>query len=66
MFEDTAEGLLQNDDGLRARYEAAKDLHPEWQASPSLALRWLYEQSPNNEGTANRHPVYSMPNSVSR
>ena len=66
VFEDTAEGLLQNDDGLRARYEAAKDRHPEWQANPSLALRWLYEQSPNNEGTANRHPVYAMPNSVNR
>jgi hypothetical protein len=66
VFEDTAEGLLQNDDGLRARYEAAKDMHPEWQENPSLALRWLYEQSPNNEGTANRHPVYAMPNSVNR
>ena len=61
VFEDTAAELLQNDDALRMRYEAAKQSHPEWRDNPSDALRWVYEQSPHNEGTANRYPVYRLP-----
>ena len=61
VFEDTAAELLQNDDALRMRYEAAKQSHPEWHDNPSDALRWVYEQSPHNEGTANRYPVYRLP-----
>lgn len=61
VFEDTAAELLAHDDALRSRYEAACATHPEWKANPGLALRWLYEQSPHNEGTANRYPVFEVP-----
>ena len=60
VFEDTAEELLRDDDALRIRYELAQTRHPEWTEQPGLALRWLYEQSPHNEGTANRYPVYEV------
>lgn len=61
VFEDTAEEMLRNDENLRTRYTLAQAQHPEWEANPAQALRWLYEQSPHNEGTANRHPVYAVP-----
>lgn len=61
VFEDTAEELLKHDDALRMRFEAAQQSHPEWEENPSAALRWVYEQSPHNEGTANRYPVYEIP-----
>ena len=61
VFEDTAEEMLRNDENLRTRYILAQAQHPEWEANPAQALRWLYEQSPHNEGTANRHPVYAVP-----
>lgn len=64
VFEDTAEDMLRNDENLRTRYTLAQALHPEWAENPALALRWLYEQSPHNEGTANRHPVYAVPAST--
>ena len=60
IFEDTAEEMLRNDPNLRARYDAAQAQNPEWEAHPERALRWLYEQSPHDEGTANRYPVYEM------
>lgn len=60
VFEDTAEELLRNDANLRARYESAQAAHPEWLENPAQALRWLYEQSPHDEGSANRHPVYEV------
>ena len=52
--------MLRNDPNLRARYDAAQAQNPEWEAHPERALRWLYEQSPHDEGTANRYPVYEM------
>lgn len=61
VFEDTAAELLNHDDALRMRFEAAKVTHPEWIENPSAALRWVYEQSPHNEGTANRYPVFQAP-----
>ena len=61
VFEDTAAELLKHDDALRMRFEAAKSAHPEWLENPSAALRWVYEQSPYNEGTANRYPVFQTP-----
>ena len=64
VFEDTAEDMLTNDENLRTRYTLAQAQHPEWAENPALALRWLYEQSPHNEGTANRHPVYAVPAST--
>jgi len=64
VFEDTAEDMLRNDENLRTRYTLAQAQHPEWAKNPALALRWLYEQSPHNEGTANRHPVYAVPAST--
>ena len=60
MFEDTAEDMLDSDPALRARFEAAKSAHPEWVENPGLALRWLYEESPHNEGTVNRYPVFKL------
>ena len=59
VFEDTAAELLQQDDAFRMRFEAAKAVHPEWRDTPAMALRWIYENSPHNEGTANRYPVFS-------
>lgn len=64
VFEDTAEDMLRNDENLRTRYNLAQAQHPEWAENPAQALRWLYEQSPHNEGTANRHPVYAVPSST--
>lgn len=66
VFEDTAEELLRQDEGLRRRYEAAQTAHPEWADDPGRALRWLYEQSPHNEGTANRYPVFRTPRAGSQ
>ena len=60
VFEDTAEDMLDSDPALRARFEAAKSAHPEWTENPGLALRWLYEKSPHNEGTVNRYPVFRL------
>lgn len=60
VFEDTAEDMLDADPAMRARFDAAKLAHPEWEANPGLALRWLYEKSPHNEGTVNRYPIYKM------
>ena len=60
VFEDTAEDMLDADPALRARYKAAQSTHPEWVDNPGLALRWLYEESPHNEGTVNRYPVCTL------
>ena len=60
VFEDTAEDMLDADPALRARFDAARLAHPEWADNPGLALRWLYQESPHNEGTANRYPVYAL------
>lgn len=60
VFEDTAEDMLDADPALRSRFEAAKSAHPGWAENPGLALRWLYEESPHNEGTVNRYPVFKL------
>ena len=64
VFEDTAEEMLRNDENLRTRYTLAQAQNPDWAENPALALLWLFEQSPHNEGTANRHPVYAVPSSM--
>ena len=56
--------MLRNDENLRTRYTLAQAQHPDWAENPELALLWLFEQSPHNEGTANRHPVYAVPSSM--
>ena len=58
VFEETALELLSVDEALKAQFEFAQEQHPEWEENPSLALRWLYEHSPHDEGTANMYPVY--------
>lgn len=60
VFEDTAEEMLDADPALRARFKAAQSDHPEWAENPGLTLRWLYEESPHNEGTVNRYPVCTL------
>lgn len=60
VFEDTAEDMLDANPALRSRFDAARSAHPEWADNPGLALRWLYQESPHNEGTANRYPVYAL------
>ena len=59
VFEDTAEEMLAQDDGLAQRYEEARLSHPEWTERPREALMWLYEQSDHDEGTAYRLPVFA-------
>jgi len=61
VFEDTAEELLREDSALRAAYEEAVRTHPSWKDQPGAALRWIYEHSPFDEGTAYRLPVYQLP-----
>ena len=63
VFEDTAEELLASNEELRRSYQEAKASHPKWEESPYLALQWLYEQSPHDEKTAYRYPVYRLPSS---
>ena len=67
VFEDTAEDMLtQRRKPPDALHLGASTASRVGRANPALALRWLYEQSPHNEGTANRHPVYAVPASMGK
>ena len=59
VFEDTAEDMLMQIQPC-VRVWRRRNAHPEWTENPGLALRWLYEESPHNEGTVNRYPVLKL------
>eukprot|EP01036_Dinobryon_divergens_P041872 gene41872-55551_t len=61
VFEDEAERLLQDEPGLRERFEAWKSAHPELVADPQAVLGFIFEQATRYaEPEWRRYPVLRL------
>lgn len=60
VFEETAQQLLEEDPELQKKWENFKDKNDITQMSHWSLLYFLYQHSPNAEGTAFEYPVYSI------
>jgi hypothetical protein len=57
VFEDEAASLLKNDPELKKQLDAEKKKNPEFAASASAQLNWVYQHSVYYEKTHLRYPV---------
>ncbi len=57
IFEETAQKLLEEDQGLKREFDALKASDSAFNANPYLQLRYIYERSPWSEATYRRYPV---------
>ena len=57
IFEDEAAAMLRRDEGLRKRFEEAKQQDPGLAKSGSAQLNWIYRNSDYYEKTHLRYPV---------
>ena len=60
VFEDTALELLEQDAGLKAKFEAQKKENPEFANNPRAQLYFIYKNSSYYEPTHNLYPVYRL------
>ncbi|NBB93528.1 MAG: hypothetical protein GVY32_10220 [Gammaproteobacteria bacterium] len=61
LFEAHALEMLASDDDLRTEFEVKKEYEPDFAASRSAQLRWLYARSRFAEPAYRRYPVMRLP-----
>jgi len=60
VFEDTADGMLQSDPGLRMAFETRKSEDADFRENAYAQLEWLFKRSPNYEAAHLQYPVYRI------
>lgn len=60
VFYDTAEELLKQNIDLKQKFENKKQNDMKFKENPDSQLRYIYENSPYFENSANRYPVYKI------
>jgi len=60
VFYDTAEELLKQNSALKLKFEEKKRDDLKFKENPEAQLRFIYENSPFYENSANRYPIYKI------